>query len=852
MATYQRVALFILFDSMETDLISHLRAVSISSEALLTQEEREKALPRLQRRESAVFDPHDDFELVNGLDLGDKFHVLLRHRDKLSTSVADYFLKLNGDIQKIVSIRNATMHGRPLTTTEYATGFAAAESFIKRPLLWPSLNESYRRYASDPHAFLDRSVVFLERDYGGHVALNNLPIPDYEDTGFVPRPTLERELKKKILSRHPVITVLGEGGSGKSALALQTLYGMLYANDHNFDAIVWVSAKSSKLTEREVERIEGAITSSLGIFEEVANTFEPGTESPEDRVYSLLDNNKILLVIDNLETVIDDRIREFAESVPGDSKILFTSRVPLGHDLSVHVDDFTEGEARSFIKRLADSYGIQPIKVMKNDQVSRYLRRLGHKPIMLKWFALGINSGLDPDRIVSNPEVALRFCIENIVEKLSDDAQRVASALAVMPTSASAAVIEHVAQFNASAVELALSELSRFSLIEVDQKMKYERSYILKPLIKSYITRVLGIGETVSSDYIRRYRQIEGMLQNERDNRKPFRYDRKSFTVRSRSEAIAAAKLRIAYSACRRGDLDTANKLLNECKIAVPDYFEVYRTEAFISYENGDVPRANLAYETALELADNQPQLHFWYSGFLQRALSAYAEAAEQLDLAHNLDPERPEIVRESARVRFFMYDFKGAQSYIDKLKTLEFPSLKDEIIAADLEAQLYAREADHLSLNGDYRGAIAALGKLFNHLNGTDDVVIDRSFVEHVSKVIPVLDQVRRSGVALGKDDIDLLEDKIYSLRNKVLGLEVNRATDTEGSRRAGELREKGRQNNFGFIREPSGVETFVHSSDVGEDLWREMCEGRSVTFELFKMADGKLKAVNIELREK
>lgn len=75
--------------------------------------------------------------------------------------------------------------------------------------------------------------------------LNNLPRVEYDDTGFVPRPKLEADLKKKILGRHPVVTVLGEGGNGKSALTLQTAYRLLNSDDHNFDAIIWVTAKAS-------------------------------------------------------------------------------------------------------------------------------------------------------------------------------------------------------------------------------------------------------------------------------------------------------------------------------------------------------------------------------------------------------------------------------------------------------------------------------------------------------------------------------------------------------------------------------------------------------------------------------
>ncbi|WP_352900836.1 NB-ARC domain-containing protein [Mesorhizobium sp. M1340] len=96
------------------------------------------------------------------------------------------------------------------------------------------------------------------------------------------------------------MTVLGDGGNGKTALALQVLYGMIASNDHPFDAVVWVSAKSSRLGAKEIERIEGAITGSLGVFEKIAE-FEPGEDEPIGRVRRLLEENAILLVIDNLK-----------------------------------------------------------------------------------------------------------------------------------------------------------------------------------------------------------------------------------------------------------------------------------------------------------------------------------------------------------------------------------------------------------------------------------------------------------------------------------------------------------------------------------------------------------------------
>ena len=227
MASYQRVALYVLFDAMERDLVQRIRLLQSSkAEPLLTHDERQKATARLQRRDSPFAISDDEQDLLHGLDLGDKLAVVLRNKTALDQSAREYYQGKRQWLERAIPIRNSVMHGRPLTTDDYATAFALANDLLKSPAYWPELSLTYRKYASDPESFVTTSLSFLEDEKIGE-ALNNLPLPDYDDTGFLPRPALEKELKKRLLGRHPIITVLGEGGNGKTALALQTLYGLL-------------------------------------------------------------------------------------------------------------------------------------------------------------------------------------------------------------------------------------------------------------------------------------------------------------------------------------------------------------------------------------------------------------------------------------------------------------------------------------------------------------------------------------------------------------------------------------------------------------------------------------------------
>jgi hypothetical protein len=342
LASYQKIALFILFDSLERDLVNAIRHFA-GDDINLSPAEREKAQKNLKSRSETRLDPDDPFDQLYSLDLAEKFQVLLRHKDKMDANSKAYYTSLNGHLTSSISVRNAVMHGRPLTVNEYSVGFAFAQTLLSARSRWPELARTYFQYSKSPEILVSQSIQFLDEEFY-ETALSNLPSPDYDDTGFLPRPKLERELKQKLLGRHPVITVLGDGGNGKTALVLQTLYGFLDSQDHQFDAILWFSAKTSMLGPKGIEQIEGAVSNALQIVEQAAD-FQRGPGTPMERLRDLLTDNKILLAIDNLETVTGTELEDMAADVPGQSKILFTSRVPVGGDLPVNVGEFEPAEA---------------------------------------------------------------------------------------------------------------------------------------------------------------------------------------------------------------------------------------------------------------------------------------------------------------------------------------------------------------------------------------------------------------------------------------------------------------------------------------------------------------------------
>jgi tetratricopeptide (TPR) repeat protein len=158
--------------------------------------------------------------------------------------------------------------------------------------------------------------------------LHNLPNPDY--LRFVGR---EKELHwlRQRLSSHDrawLLFITGIGGVGKSALALHIAHE--YRERYNdlppqerFDAIVWASAKEQVLTPsgREPAGPPGLVSRTLAdIYRAIAQALDREAITravPEDQdreVQKALTAQRTLLVLDNLDTMDNAVVQEYARS----------------------------------------------------------------------------------------------------------------------------------------------------------------------------------------------------------------------------------------------------------------------------------------------------------------------------------------------------------------------------------------------------------------------------------------------------------------------------------------------------------------------------------------------------------
>jgi LuxR family transcriptional regulator, glucitol operon activator len=381
------------------------------------------------------------------------------------------------------------------------------------------------------------------------------------------------------------------------------------------------------------------------------------------------------------------------------------------------------------------------------------------------------------------------------------------------------------------------------------------------PFARSYLTRIEKFKPDEARKIIERSRKVTATYQEELGNSTINKYSFEHYTVRSHSETIAASHLRRAFRAANRGDIDGAMKTVDALRISVPEYFELYRVRAAIHVKENDLQAAISDYDTAIDVDPKQPQLYFWYGGFLMRYLNDFDGASNMFMKALEMDPNSGAVLREAARNEFFACRFEKAQELVDKAMELEQKSFKDNVIFSDLQAQIYIRTAHALAQAGDFVGAVVNLEKLRSFIESLDESYMDATFRDHVEKAkrycTPILIQSAPDNIKnrvqsfLGWLDTLLVTPVRSDLKRQIIDRKngTNDIANVDTSNvHVGQLKKLGQQPTFGFLVTEDGIEAFVHRSLMPYSVWMFLNNGGSVRFRMAIDDSGRLRATDLD----
>jgi DNA polymerase III delta prime subunit len=321
---------------------------------------------------------------------------------------------------------------------------------------------------------------------------------------YINRNELENELYNVLTNeRHPIITLIGRGGIGKTSLALTVLRKLCC--DNQFDVIAWFSARDVDLLAQGARNVKPDVVNKDDISRTFVELMEPSqAEGKGFKAVSFFEESltkssierPILFVFDNFETVANPKeLYVWIDSfIRLPNKVLITTRMrDFKADYHIDVPGMSEEESDALVEVVSSSLGI---KHFVNAQYKKevYSESEGH-PYVIK-ILLGevakANKKLKVERIIGSGDEILNALFERTYAGLSTVAKRVFLTLSNWKSTIPLLALESVLLRPANErmnVKDAVEELNRSSLIEVKTSVRDEELFLSVPLVTSIFGR---------------------------------------------------------------------------------------------------------------------------------------------------------------------------------------------------------------------------------------------------------------------------------------------------------------------------------------------------------------------------
>ncbi|RZK40884.1 MAG: ATP-binding protein [Hymenobacter sp.] len=535
---------------------------------------------------------------------------------------------------------------------------------------------------------------FINNSYSKSTVPNNIPVADYEvEGGFVGREE-DKKVLYKLLStpKFPIITITGAGGVGKTSLALNLVKGLLNDERIDFDAIVWLSAKENMLSTIGIEEIEPSLKSYddmldtiidvLGFEDETAHLSSTDEKVKVAELLFELSKN-ILVVVDNLETISDERIRDFLIDAPINVKFLITSRRGIGQVERRHnLLQMKEVEAIRLFRQIARDKKLQSLSQLNDEIIKAYVNKISCYPLAIKWVIGQVARGKDISVVVdsiqeSTSDIA-KFCFDQIFSDLPKNCRLILFALTSLDTAPSTGLLKYIVDLDNNQLEEAIEELIIVSLISIEHSPNTHKEVINKysilSLTKSYLKHYLSQEPSIKSYLEHRIGSLQNMISANELAKKEYKYLLSNFGAVTDEEKLASMLLQAATQKQASGNFDSA---LEDCQSALsvaPRFSPIYRVWASILSNDGRSDEALMRIERAVELNNNEMQNWLIWGSILRKSDNLKG-AAEKYEKGLALFPDEIVLLNSYGKIKIELKHFDEADKVLSKALNLESES---------------------------------------------------------------------------------------------------------------------------------------------------------------------------------
>ena len=555
-----------------------------------------------------------------------------------------------------------------------------------------------------------------------------------------------------------------------------------------------------------------------------------------------LKNNKILLIIDNLETILDDRVREFARNIPKGSKVIFTTRIGLGMlDFPIQIKPLMPKDGAFYFRRTAKVWSNDELVTADQQFVEETCKNLQNSPLFIKWYIQGSRTGRRSSPVAASNDLLLRFCLQNVFSYLSSDAINITKSLACLTETYTSAGLVYLTEMDVFTIQKSIAELLTANLLTVDRgkTSEDEDRYSLSTFARSYMQKFALPSRDEQKRIIDKQNALRFAHEEYSARGAQDIFDINSVAIRDKDDYIVATMLKKIIDAVFRGKAEVASSLLQQTIDISPNYFEVKRVEAFVRISEDRIVEAEAAYEAAVSLAPERAPLRLWYGGFISRQLGDQPRALQHLSLAEEMAQDEPDVKLEIARVYQYQRKFTEAGKRLEAVSGMLNLSAKQRRVLFDLMIQNETRRCEHLVGEKDFHQALSALEAAKAIVLAAPPMLIDERAYRNIQRVRRQIPALARAFRGLSEDNrvkevSDWLIDPL--LFEKKRNLETKSGSHTNLAINATELPNRGRLislgTNFGFVSS-GGERLFFHRNDWKSSTdFLDLGEGTIVEF--------------------
>lgn len=598
-----RYRLWALIQAVEIDIrnlwVDQVVRDGPESDRMPTQT-REKA--EANRERSA--DPALDYDepLVAYLDLGEVVDLLAGSATSFDDQVLAQALVRSVDtLKSVIPVRNRLAHHRPLPERAVADVIGSLSQARRFGLPLPEVEFVSSQIRLDPEWLPGDAIRPQPWEPESSRVLHNVPYPPHDDTGLVGRKREMQAIHRDLCSRRsPAYSILGPGGNGKTALALEVLWRLI-DEEGPYEAILYASLKMERLTAEGVVELSAPLRSVSDAFDAMGQELDGDLRSSAQGIADALEGVPSLLVIDNLETDIGADLSDLMSLMPDSVSFLFTSRIglPSGFgDKALHLDQLSTEAATALFRRYARVRNLQHLAQLSDTAIGEVCDRLGRSPLGIRWLISTVEAGVPIESILERQKSDLiAFCVGSVFDSLSEASKRVAAALATAsgPTTAQRLSLL-TTESNLDAVRMAVRDLKDASLVTAVADPDGYEAFSLSEMALAHVTGLTS--GTLDLDDAKE-RALEWDAAEERRRRDERNLlNPNSVLLRTTSDRESALLLR---KALRTAYVDTAKarEEIETARSLAPDFYEVDRVLAFVDGLDRDAQAAAKNYAAA-------------------------------------------------------------------------------------------------------------------------------------------------------------------------------------------------------------------------------------------------------------